>query len=920
MLPRFFSFLVIIGIALLQPASPVDALGAEQTLFSALDTPSTSAAEDPHPVELGVKFRAATAGKAVGIRFYKGPLNTGEHTGHLWSASGDLLAQAIFANETASGWQEARFSAPIALDGNATYVVSYFAPHGYYSADGGFFSDEHASGSLVAPSSESSGGNGLYRYSEAPAFPDQTFNATNYWVDLIFQDGTVLAASLTASPATIVEGDNAVLTWSASAADRRAGLNFATGNANAGATTVAPATTTTYTFSCVSCSGTTSALAKSATVAVRAADTSAPTVPTALRAVPVSTSENIVHWRAADDDTDVAGYNVYRNGKKIAFTNFVTYYNDKGLDANTTYTYAVSAADAAGNTSSQSGRVSATTFADGSDVRVGDPARPAALEQEIADAYKTGASSVTINPGTYVLPANEGMATFSLVGMSNFVINGYGAVISAVQTEKNVFGVFYGDNLVIRGITIQYNSPQTAQGRIVDKVASGNQYYLDVQLEAGYRQNPTGIGGVNTANFSSVGFVFDHMTKLWKQGVYDRLSSNVLDLGGGKWRLYYDGAPPEDVVEGDLMAFRGLGQNLLHPWVVFDSIFQDLTLRQGGTFGVKEDRSGRNHYFGLRITYGPKPAGALNSPLLSQSVDGFRSMQAQGGPDLQDSLIEGTGDDAVGVMGFYRPVIATSGRTLTVSADTSSGSNESTYPSFEVGDPARVTGASGFIDQATVTAVRLAGNNVELTLDKEIAAEAGYLVSNPNHNGSNYQLIHNTILNNRARGMILRGDNGKVLNNTIDGSTIHAVLFTAPELFFGGEAGYAWNVLVSNNTIRNTGFSTNSGDVGGIAISSGFALRGHRNIDIRSNVFENVSGVNLYVSAAEDVAIAGNVFLRPHHRKVTGSEYGVDPGALIWLTESKDITITGNRVVEPGPYETVLYVRTATTDAVTSDW
>ena len=40
-----------------------------------------------------------------------------------------------FANETASGWQEAKFAKPIAIAANTTYVASYFAPNGHYSSD-----------------------------------------------------------------------------------------------------------------------------------------------------------------------------------------------------------------------------------------------------------------------------------------------------------------------------------------------------------------------------------------------------------------------------------------------------------------------------------------------------------------------------------------------------------------------------------------------------------------------------------------------------------------------------------------------------------------------------------------------------------------------------------------------------------------
>ena len=66
-------------------------------------------------LELGVKFRADVNGSITGVRFYKYEQNSGTHVGNLWTSSGTLLATVRpFTNETASGWQQATFSTPIA--------------------------------------------------------------------------------------------------------------------------------------------------------------------------------------------------------------------------------------------------------------------------------------------------------------------------------------------------------------------------------------------------------------------------------------------------------------------------------------------------------------------------------------------------------------------------------------------------------------------------------------------------------------------------------------------------------------------------------------------------------------------------------------------------------------------------------------
>ncbi len=90
------------------------------------------------------------------------------------------------------------------------------------------------------------------------------------------------------------------------------------------------------------------------------ADTVAPTVPGGLSANAVSSSRIDLSWAAATDNVDVVGYRIFRNGAAIT-TSTATSYSDSGVSPSTTYSYAVSAFDVAGNESAPSGAVSATT-------------------------------------------------------------------------------------------------------------------------------------------------------------------------------------------------------------------------------------------------------------------------------------------------------------------------------------------------------------------------------------------------------------------------------------------------------------------------------------------------------------------------------------------------------------------------------
>jgi Domain of unknown function (DUF4082) len=159
---------------------------SDPNLFSASDTPAIMTVNDPNPVELGVKFQTSTSSQITGFRFYKGQQNTGTHVAHLWSSAGALLASATFTNETASGWQQVNLSSPVTLTAGTTYVVSYHT-NGFYSANGSYFTTAHTSGPLTAPATSASGGNGVYAYGSSGSFPRNTYNANNYWIDVVFK-------------------------------------------------------------------------------------------------------------------------------------------------------------------------------------------------------------------------------------------------------------------------------------------------------------------------------------------------------------------------------------------------------------------------------------------------------------------------------------------------------------------------------------------------------------------------------------------------------------------------------------------------------------------------------------------------------------------------------------------------------------
>lgn len=94
-------------------------------------------------------------------------------------------------------------------------------------------------------------------------------------------------------------------------------------------------------------------------------DTEAPTVPGGLAVVGQTGTTVSLAWEASTDDTRVNGYTVRRGGEVVGTTGgSVTTFTDDGLEPATSYTWTVSARDAAGNVSAESGAVTGTTDED----------------------------------------------------------------------------------------------------------------------------------------------------------------------------------------------------------------------------------------------------------------------------------------------------------------------------------------------------------------------------------------------------------------------------------------------------------------------------------------------------------------------------------------------------------------------------
>jgi uncharacterized protein YjdB len=158
------------------------------TIWSSSTVPSIPDNGPDSSVELGVLFEPTVNGTITGVRFYKASTNTGTHVGNLWSSTGTLLATVTFTNETSSGWQQMSFSSPVTVTAGTIYIASYHTTVGHWSVNRSYFASSGVNNPpLQALQSVTGQGNGVYMYGSTSSFPTNTFQASNYWVDVVFQ-------------------------------------------------------------------------------------------------------------------------------------------------------------------------------------------------------------------------------------------------------------------------------------------------------------------------------------------------------------------------------------------------------------------------------------------------------------------------------------------------------------------------------------------------------------------------------------------------------------------------------------------------------------------------------------------------------------------------------------------------------------
>jgi len=576
------------------------------------------------------------------------------------------------------------------------------------------------------------------------------------------------------------------------------------------------------------------------------------------------------------------------------------------------------------------GFMASSLWAAGSpEVRI-QPSATESLASTIAEHWKRGARKIVLEPGTYRITTAGEEAPLTFAGIADLEIDARGVILVFPEPRKGGLVFENCRRVKLRGPTLRFEPLPFTQGRITAIAEDGSWYELAV--DGGYLE----LDNAEYFPERPTSYVMDPATRCWKAGLVDLSPSRVERIGSRRFRLHWPRPSGPDVYPvstGDLMAFRGrLRRHAISIRNCSELQIEEVTINSAPFAGIVESGGdGGNVYRRITVKPGPKPAGATAEPLFSTVADAFHSANVRKGPRIEECHFEAMPDDAIAIHGSYYLVVAAGEGTLRLaraprdafrSGDVLRLFDRLNVPVGEVrlieADSDQDFQLKGKTERSTIGDIT-AGPYARIRFEPPRKADFDWMLSNVSALGSGYVVRNNVIRNHRARGMLLKAEDGLVEGNLVDGSTIGGIVIT-PE-FWWAEACYSRNVVVRNNVVRKVAYYSH--DNGAIMLAAwdrdrrrAIPSRGHRNILIENNTVEDINGVNLMVTSARDVVVRNNRFVRPHHRPPYNwpNNWGLDRNAVIWLTECENVSIEGNQVIAPGPHTQALVRATPTAE------
>ena len=159
-----------------EPAAATGSGSGVYSLMNGYDA-SSLVVNATSPLELGPRLTSSSAGYVTRAKFYQFPGDNSVHTAHVWDQSGNLLATKVFPADATPGWKTTTFDVPVAIVAGQQFSVTVYSD-AYSFQNATWTNVSKTVGPLTVDTD-------YYHYNSS-ALPVDTFNDSNYLVDLVF--------------------------------------------------------------------------------------------------------------------------------------------------------------------------------------------------------------------------------------------------------------------------------------------------------------------------------------------------------------------------------------------------------------------------------------------------------------------------------------------------------------------------------------------------------------------------------------------------------------------------------------------------------------------------------------------------------------------------------------------------------------
>ena len=577
-------------------------------------------------------------------------------------------------------------------------------------------------------------------------------------------------------------------------------------------------------------------------------------------------------------------------------------------------------------------------------------ATPAETAANIETLIAGASGTLTIPAGDYELADHDttNPQILSITGKNHLTINAVGARFIFKENKR---GLYISDavDLTLKGLELDYDPLPFTQGTIT---SVGSKYLVD---GVGYQDVDIVVhdGYDLIESTKSRAIAYNQNNQFIVRGSATRGCSTVTHPTGTSARTLRVTSKyrPDSIKVGNYLSLTKTfdSPHTIVMWEMKNSKLQDVKIRAANVISIFDYRGSNNRYLNVEISPGAMPSGASVPRLMSGNSGGIIVKHAKIGPQIRNSTIKSNGDDGINIHGEYHPVFQASGGDVRIVTRSTNG------PEFDDGDevyvldrdngtivgPATVTlvGADTTEDYATFMLDKFpkrfslgcdgSRNNQfttgwDITLSPQLVTKPGDVLFSPDNAGRDYKITNNFIQNSRARGILAKGPYGFISGNTIDHMGIGGIV-VASEQENWLETSYTQGssscdaggpetpegVRIIGNTVKRTGFQFSNKkmeSVGGITITGPYELpynfanpdrAVHKDIEIRNNTLDRVTGANLVVMYAHCVSIKNNIFKKSHiDATLNGTLVGIDPKKIAVIDRADDVHFSGNKVYE----------------------